>query len=329
MQIIIKEELYMAQASRTKSHIQEQMEDNSILTLWTQKWGLIVRPAYGIDKLRFSFIQKGVQGKGDSFDIYMECQRDGANCFDDWAYDILHDRRLERILAEEKKNGEKYAKYFNYTTGESGNKHIGITNSMNGNKYVITASIMDKSGQRKSANIPVSFHDLRHLAERYLISYRTRIKQLEGIRISSEKKMTEERAEYRNSHTQTAGNVSVSGSVSYSGNIPTRTAGTTGSNADNATAANVAASVNNKQSAPLPVEDFVVNIKSDFKKNGDMTYSMANLPDGRTIYLIMTQQTVDKFGDQWSKFEKESIGKKYRVRGQMKNNQLLFSSFAR
>ena len=92
----------MAKASRKISHIQEQMEDNTLFETWTQAWGIKVYPAYGIDKLKFSFIDKGASGKGKSFDIYVETMKDGAQCFDNWAYDILHGR-LERTLAAERR----------------------------------------------------------------------------------------------------------------------------------------------------------------------------------------------------------------------------------
>ena len=174
----------MAKASRTISHIEEQMSENTILNMWTQNWGIKVYPAYGIDKLKFSFIEKGAQGKGKSFDIYMECLRDGAQCFDNWAYDILHGR-FERVLAREKEAGERYPNAYKYTTGESAEKSVGIMNS-NGGGYCINASVPGEDGKKNFCNIPVSFHDLRHLAERYIVSYESRKDALEQIRVKAE-----------------------------------------------------------------------------------------------------------------------------------------------
>ncbi len=178
------EEVNMAKASRKISHVQEQMEQNAIYDSWTQNWGLKVYPAYGIDKLKFSFIEKGASGKGKSFDIYMECLRDGAQCFDNWAYDILHGR-FERILNAEKQAGEKYPKSYKYTTGETAEKAIGIMNSTIGG-YCVNASVPGEDGKMIFCNIPVSFHDLRHIAERYMVSYEPRKKALEEIRIKAE-----------------------------------------------------------------------------------------------------------------------------------------------
>jgi hypothetical protein len=183
----------MAKASRTISHIEEQMNSNAIFDTWTQNWGIKVYPAYGIDKLKFSFIEKGTSGKGKSFDIYMECLRDGAQCFDNWAYDILHGR-MERILANEKQAGEKYPKTFKYTTGENAEKSIGIMNSTSGG-YCINASVPGEDNKKVFCNIPISFHDLRHIAERYVISYQKRKDELEQIR----EKAAKDQANWRSS----------------------------------------------------------------------------------------------------------------------------------
>ena len=174
----------MAKQSRKISHVQEQMEQNAIYDSWTQTWGLKVYPAYGIDKLKFSFIEKGSSGKGKSFDIYVECLRDGAQCFDNWAYDILHGR-LERVLLAEKQAGEKYPKAYKYVTGESAEKSVGIMNSTNGG-FCINASVPGSDNKKVFCNIPVSFHDLRHIAERYMVSYEPRKKALEEIRAKAE-----------------------------------------------------------------------------------------------------------------------------------------------
>ena len=175
----------MAKASRTISHIQEQMEQNCIFESWTQTWGLKVYPAYGIDKLKFSFVEKGAKGEGKSFDIYMDCLRDGAACFDNWAYDILHGR-IERILSAEKQAGEKYPKFYKFLTGETAEKSMGIMNSQNGG-YCMNASVPGDDDKKIYANVPVSFHDLRHIAERYMVSFEPRRSELEEIRKKAEK----------------------------------------------------------------------------------------------------------------------------------------------
>ena len=172
----------MAKASRTISLFEEQMKNNVILEIWTQEWGLKVYPAYSIDKLKFSFIQKGAAGKGKSFDIYMECMKDGAQCFDNWAYDILHGR-FERTMQAEAQAGEKYPKFYNYATGESAEKSVGIMNSTRGG-YCINASVPGEKGKNYCL-IPISYHDLRHLAERYLVSYKVRKDELEQLRCES------------------------------------------------------------------------------------------------------------------------------------------------
>ncbi len=183
----------MAKPSRKKSQIEENMSKNVIFETWTQTWGLKVYPAYGIDRIKFAFIEKGTGGKGKSFEICIECLQNDTHCFDNWAYDILHGR-FERILANEKQAGEMYPRAYKYITGENGQKSLGIMNSTNGG-YCINAPVLGKDGNPVKdrwnkiiyVNIPVSFHGLRHIAERYLVSYRDRKKELEQIRKAASK----------------------------------------------------------------------------------------------------------------------------------------------
>ncbi len=171
----------MAKASRNQSHIAEQLSGNCIFETWTQQWGLKIYPAYQIDKLKFSFIDKGSSGKGNSFDIFMECRKADAACFDNWAYDILH-VRLERALAAEKQNGEKYPKAYAYATGENAEKHIGICNSTKGGYCINAQSMITPEGKNEAqkvyCNIPISFHSLRYIAEMYYDTYEVRRKEL-------------------------------------------------------------------------------------------------------------------------------------------------------
>lgn len=180
---------------RSVSMVQEQMEKNVLFELWTQTWGVKVYPWYAVDKLKFSFIEKGQEGKGKSFSICMDANREGINCFSNWAYDILHDRRFESVLAAEAKNNEKYPKYYRYVTGDNAEKSIGVMNSSKGG-YCLNASIPGPDGKKIFANIPLGFHDLRILAERFERSYQTRLDQLEEIRVQAEKRISEEIGKY-------------------------------------------------------------------------------------------------------------------------------------
>ncbi len=160
---------------------------NVIFEVWTAKWGLKVYPAYGIDKLKFSFIEVGAKGNGKSFDIYMATEKDGADCFDNWAYDILHGQ-FQRQLEKEEAALLIFPKAYLYVTGEKRDKCIGIMNSTKGNaQYCIYANVDRNDGERRKAYIPVSAHDLRRLVERYKSSYATRKKELEFIRQKAEK----------------------------------------------------------------------------------------------------------------------------------------------
>lgn len=170
---------------REISYAESAAKDNSIFTAWTRKWGIHVRPWYAMDKLKFSFVDVGKSGKGDSFDICMDIVKYGFPCFKKWVNDILSPtRRFEMILAQEAKEGEQYPKHYKYVTGNKGDKSIGICNSKNGG-YVINASI-NKKGKRIIANIPVDFGDLMMLAQNFLDSYEERASYLTEIRKEAE-----------------------------------------------------------------------------------------------------------------------------------------------
>lgn len=305
----------MAKASRKISHIQEQMEQNAIYDSWTQNWGIRVYPAYGIDKLKFSFIEKGAQGKGKSFDIYVECLRDGAQCFDNWAYDILHGR-LERALAAEKQAGEKYPKRYKYTTGESAEKSIGIMNSTNGG-YCINASVPGADNKKVFCNIPISFHDLRHIAERYLVSYQPRKNELEQIRARA----AQEQAKW-NKETSEEATVD---------SKPQTT--TVASNAGS----NEAAKATNSSQAARP--DKVVPITNKFKVKA--TAPLADGAEGwrylkvldangkeRTVWF--GPKAVNKTGERWTQFVnllKARPNTEFTISAIEKEDKLQFASF--
>ena len=176
---------------RTVSYVESAARDNSIFTAWTRKWGIHVRPWYAMDKLKFSFVDVGKAGKGDSFDICMDIVKYGFPCFKKWANDILsNNNRFERVMDEELKAGEKYPKAYKYVTGEKADKTIGICNSSKGG-YVINASVV-RNGKRIIANVPVDLGDLQILADAFRRTYEERERKIVEIR----KKAEEEIAAY-------------------------------------------------------------------------------------------------------------------------------------
>lgn len=171
----------MAEASRDKSYIFSNAEKGAFCTLWGEKWGVSVYPAYGIDKIHFSFIEKGSEGKGKSFDIYMDTIRDGLGCFDNWAEDIL-DGTMFRILKAEKDAGEKYPKYYKYNTGAKAEKSVGIMCSSKSGMYVLNAG---PGVDNIHANVVIGRNDLIRLARRFRSTYAGRMAQLDALMMNT------------------------------------------------------------------------------------------------------------------------------------------------
>jgi len=310
----------MAEKKREESIIEEAAKDNELFRLWTQTWGLIVRPAYDIDKLKFSFIEKGTEGKGKSFDIYVECLKFGASCFDDWAYDILNDRRLEKILAKEKQEGQKYPVYYKYVTGENGEKSVGIANSTKGDGYCINAC----GGDKTYANVPVSFHDLRKMAEAYKRSYRKRVAYLDQLREEAEEEANRQRMKYSKKETDSRSN----------GPAPAASKEETRSAEKSSTEASKPESPKAEQ-APAPEKKPVVQV--DFKAKGKLEkknkrYEIpAVTEDGEEVLVrFMFEQVSKTDPTYWEPFEKKfgsGTGNRFSIKGIFDGQKFYFKSF--
>lgn len=180
---------------REISPVEEDAREGLLFKSWKSDWGLKVSTWYGMDKIKFAFIEIGAGGKGRSFDVFMPTIKDDSVCFDNWAHDMLNDlgvQDIRAVLAAESKAGEKYPKYYKFITGDNGEKSIGICNSTKGG-YCINGSITRATGKKKAdgspeyktdfANIAISYYDLRRIAERYMATYEERRAELEELRI--------------------------------------------------------------------------------------------------------------------------------------------------
>ena len=112
-----------------------------------------VYPCFEIDKVKFSFVEKGKNGTG--FDIYV-----GTDDFSLLCDDILKGY-MSRKIAED--NG-RYPSAWKYITGENAAKELAIGKSQKGG---IVVQGRDKTGN-KNAFVPIqSYDDLRILAKWY------------------------------------------------------------------------------------------------------------------------------------------------------------------
>lgn len=145
-------------SSETK---RETLADKGILAeQYTQNgWFVKVYPAYAIGRVKFSFVMKGKKGEG--FDIYLPIDK-----FDNWADDIL-DKTICRVIAEEKKNNEKYPKAYKIITGDNGQKHVGFAPSTIDGCFVTINGKTQKDGKNIFANVPADYYWLRTLAKKF------------------------------------------------------------------------------------------------------------------------------------------------------------------
>lgn len=119
-------------------------------------WFVKIKPAFGIEKLLFSFVK--INTKGAGFDIYMSMRT-----FRGWALRI---RRGDFIpdLEREKAAGQRYPVLYKYETGQNGSKKLGFMLSDTPGKVVINARAAGKS----YVNIAVEYAFLENLADDFL-----------------------------------------------------------------------------------------------------------------------------------------------------------------
>ena len=170
---------------RDMSYAEEAARDGALFCTWTQTWGLKVYTWYDMDKLKFSFVEKGKNGKGKSFDVNVNVKKDGLMCFEILMHEILHDIRAPydfvTVMGQEKAAGEKYPKRYKFVTGNKAEKSVGICNSSNGG-YCINGQGVTADGSKVFANIPVSFYDIYTIAQAFNETYESRRQELSKIR---------------------------------------------------------------------------------------------------------------------------------------------------
>lgn len=169
---------------RTISYIEENYKDGVLFEAWSQEWGLKVYTWYSMDKLKFSFIDKGAKGKGKSFDICVNTIKNFAFDIETLKHEILHDIKTPydflTILKQEKDAGEKYPKRYKFITGSSGEKYVGICNSMKGGLCINGKSVIN--GKPVYANIPCTYYDIYRIIQAYDETYAARRDELKEIR---------------------------------------------------------------------------------------------------------------------------------------------------
>lgn len=131
--------------TRTKSKRAEMAENGVLNASYTQTQFVKVKPAYGIDKVCFSFVIKGTNGSG--FKVYVD-----LDTFYSWMEDI-ESGMFFNVISKEKQAGQEYPAYYKYVTGENGEKTVGFAASKKGG-YLINAT--DNGSKLKPFNIPVS-----------------------------------------------------------------------------------------------------------------------------------------------------------------------------
>lgn len=181
---------------RTVSYAEENAKAGLLFAAWTQKWGLKVYPWYSMDRIKFSFIEKGASGKGKSCDVCVNTVKDYAFTFEDFKHEFLHDIETPydflQTMAYEKehpvknKAGVQMPGRYRFVTGKNGEKYVGIMPSSDGKGYVICGQAV-VNGTYVHPMIRVSYYDLYHIVKAYDETYEERRAELKALRLQGMK----------------------------------------------------------------------------------------------------------------------------------------------
>lgn len=144
-----------------------------------------VKPAYGIDKVEFSFVRLNSAGQG--FDVYID-----MDDFDLLCDDIL-DMTFARKLLNEKATAEnKYPCSFEYITGENGDKKVQICKGQKSDAVI--KGFKDGS----YSMVGVRYRDLKVMAKWFKRTAESRFRMLSRMTIESTYKPNAANSEQQN-----------------------------------------------------------------------------------------------------------------------------------
>ena len=141
------------------------------------KWFVKVKPAYQIDRVCFSFVEKGKKGSG--FDVYID-----MDTFANWMEDVKS-FSMHQIIENEKSQGKKYPDYYKFTTGTNACKTVGIGVSTANNAFATINGSFVSNGTTIYANVPVDYNWLRTLARWFLLTSEEWFRKTASVIVSS------------------------------------------------------------------------------------------------------------------------------------------------
>lgn len=157
-----KEEIYMA--NEVKASKRQKMASEGVLNeqYTLNSWFVKIKAAYGIDRVCFSFVEKGKNGKG--FDVYVE-----LDTFCNWMEDVQN-YRMYKIIEAEKASGEKYPKSYKFITGVNGEKSVGFAPATSNAAFVVINGTYKSDSGTQYANVPVDYNWLRTTARWFFLT---------------------------------------------------------------------------------------------------------------------------------------------------------------
>ncbi len=140
-------------------------------------WFVKIKPAYGIDRVNFSFVEKGKNGKG--FNVYVN-----IDTFYNWMEDVQN-FRLYKIIEAEKKENSKYPKQSTFITGTTGEKSVGFAPSTIKTAFVVINGTYKSDSGNQYACVPVDYDWLRTTARWFFLTSKSYYEEMAETTVKS------------------------------------------------------------------------------------------------------------------------------------------------
>lgn len=287
----------MADTTDRKSKRENLAEAGALSEDYAENSFFKVYPAYGIDKIKFSFVQKGSSGKG--WDIYMDID-EADNLFDD----VLSFRLWTAFQNETSTPENKYPCSYSFCTGDNGEKEIKLSKSRLANAEVNVYARCNK----EYMNIPTPYSKLRTLAKWFKRTSKYRFEELTKITLDA---MSNHQSMYHNTSSYESSMIPDEQNTQHetAGNEDTHTS-LTGQEQTISSGA-VAAQQTQTDVTDSSEKNVVVSITSEITVTSNPELYTCDIKEGSVSKkLYFNKQSVLSMGmTQWEKLQKKSATK--------------------
>lgn len=255
------------------SKIRELLKDGCIAAFYTQNgWFVKIKPVLSIDKIKFSFVEKGKKGEG--FDVYMD-----INVFDNLCDEIRNGVLLRKIESDQ---GD-YPSAWKYVTGNEGSKEIIIGKGKKGT--VIQGK--DNSKKKNAFVAILNFDEFKTMEKWYRRATKNYFEEMTNIllnAVAESDKYYQEKSQSGSKNSQSNTKTSQSGSENTQSNNYANTSTNTNTNET----PQQKASSNDNASTPAltKIEALTTTLLTPFGTKGNLCIKAVDIKNREFTFVV-------------------------------------------